>query len=114
MKSALVQTGTPVADPADARPVREGGGLVDLQKADAPLVFASPTNLSFGLLPRGASVTRTITLEDAGGGAAPWTVTVEQLRADSTRVDRRPAQRDGSRPAAGHASPRRDRRASAS
>jgi subtilisin family serine protease len=84
VKSALVQTGTPVADPSDARPVREGGGLVDLQKADAPLVFASPTNLSFGLLRRGASVTRTITLEDAGGGPTPWTVTVEQLRADAS------------------------------
>jgi subtilisin family serine protease len=84
LKSALVQTGTPVADPGDAQPVREGGGLLDLQKADAPLVFASPANLSFGLLRRGVSVTRTITLEDAGGGPAPWTVTVEQLRADST------------------------------
>jgi hypothetical protein len=63
--------------------VREGGGLVDLQRADAPLVFVSPSNVSFGLLRRGASVRRTLTLEDAGGGATPWSVTVEQLRADS-------------------------------
>jgi subtilisin family serine protease len=84
IKSALVQTGMPVANPSDAHPVREGGGLVDLQEADVPLVFAVPSNLSFGLVRRGASLTRTITLQDAGGGAAPWTVTVEQVRADST------------------------------
>jgi subtilisin family serine protease len=83
VKSALVQTGTPVADPTDAHPVREGGGLVDLPKADAPLLFASPTTLSFGLLRRGSSATQAVRLEDAGGGAAPWTVTVEQVRADS-------------------------------
>ncbi len=84
VKSALVLTGTPVEASGDIQAVREGGGLVDVQKADAPLVFASPTNLSFGLLRRGTSVTRTITLEDAGGGPAPWTVTVEQQRADTT------------------------------
>src|SRR5215210_1138414 len=84
VKSALVQTGAPVADPGNVHPVREGGGLVDLQKADAPLVFTSPTNLSFGLLRRGASITRTLRLEDAGGGAAPWLVTVEHERADAS------------------------------
>ena len=83
VKSALVQTGTAVAEAADAFPVREGGGLVDLQKADAPLVFASPSSLSFGLLRRGASLTQTVTLADAGGGATPWSVTVEHVRADS-------------------------------
>ena len=72
-----------MADAADAFPVREGGGLVDLQKADAPLVFASPSSLSFGLLRRGASLTQTVTLADAGGGATPWSVTVEHVRADS-------------------------------
>jgi subtilisin family serine protease len=83
IKSALVETGTPVEDAGNIQPVREGGGLVDLQKADAPLVLSAPTNLSFGLLRRGASVTRTLQLTDAGGGAAPWLVTVEQERADA-------------------------------
>jgi subtilisin family serine protease len=83
LKSALVQTGAPVEDAGSIEPVREGGGLIDLQKADAPLVFSSPTSLSFGLLRRGASVTRNVQLQDAGGGAAPWSVTVEQERADA-------------------------------
>jgi subtilisin family serine protease len=83
VKSALVQTGAPVEDAGNVQPVREGGGLVDLQKADAPLVFASPTNVSFGLLRRGASITRTLQLADGGGGPAPWQVTVEQERADA-------------------------------
>jgi hypothetical protein len=83
LKSALVQTGTAVGEAGDAFPVREGGGLVDLQKADAPLLFASPSSLSFGLLRRGASLTQTVRLEDAGGGAAPWTVAIEHVRADS-------------------------------
>ena len=84
VKSALVQTGIPVEDQGDVQPVREGGGLVDLQKADAPLVFTTPTNLSFGHLRRGASITRTIQLQDAGGGPAPWVVTVDQQRADAS------------------------------
>jgi hypothetical protein len=84
VKSSLVQTGVAIESTGNIQPVREGGGLVDLQKADAPLLFASPTNLSFGLLKRGTSTTRTIRLEDAGGGAAPWSVTVEQERADGS------------------------------
>jgi Subtilase family len=84
IKSALVQTGAPVEDVGNVQPVREGGGLVDLQKADTPLFFTSPTNLSFGLLRRGASITRTIQFADAGGGPAPWSVTVEQERADTS------------------------------
>ena len=83
IKSALVQTGAPVEDAGSIEPVREGGGLIDLQKADAPLVFSSPTSLSFGLLRRSASLTRTVQLQDAGGGAGAWSVTVEQERADA-------------------------------
>jgi subtilisin family serine protease len=83
VKSALAQTGTPLRTSQDLQPLRQGGGLVDLQKADAPLVFASPSNLSFGLLRRAATATRTIALADAGGGAGLWTVAVEQERADS-------------------------------
>ena len=42
--------------------MREGGGLVDLVKADSPLVFARPTSISFGLLRPGVSTTRPIEL----------------------------------------------------
>jgi hypothetical protein len=53
---------------------REGGGTVDLVRADSPLVFASPTGLSFGHIPPGASAVSRVTLSDAGGGAGPWAV----------------------------------------
>ena len=83
VKSALVQTGTQVGSPGDARPVREGGGLVDLPEADAPLVFASPSSLSLGFMRPGTSLARTIALTDSGGGAGAWTVTIEHQRADA-------------------------------
>ena len=52
-KSALVLTGGPVvlaAGGAEAPTSREGGGLIDVPAANDPLVFASPADLSFGLL----------------------------------------------------------------
>jgi subtilisin family serine protease len=78
IKSALVQTGDPVhlASGAEAPSTREGGGLVDLPRADVPLLFAAPTGLSFGRLAPGQVVTRTVTLTDAGGGAGDWAATV--------------------------------------
>jgi subtilisin family serine protease len=78
IKSALVQTGDPVhlGSGAEAPTTREGGGLVDLPRADVPLLFAAPTGLSFGRLSPAASATRTVTLADAGGGAGGWTATV--------------------------------------
>ena len=74
LKSALVQTGDPVrsASGSEALSTREGGGLANLAKADAPLVFAAPTGLSFGELRAGTSATRTVALTDAGGGAGTW------------------------------------------
>ena len=73
IKSALEQTGDPVA----GVPVtRDGGGVVDLPRADVPLLFAAPTGLSFGALRPGATATRTVTLTDAGGGAGDWAVSV--------------------------------------
>jgi subtilisin family serine protease len=77
IKSALEQTGDPVhsATGAEVLSTREGGGMVDLLRADAPLIFAAPTGLSFGLLAPAASATRTVDLSDAGGGAGDWAVT---------------------------------------
>jgi subtilisin family serine protease len=75
IKSAIVQTGRPVLrGGAEVESTREGGGTVDLVRADSPLVFASPTGLSFGHIPPGGSVMARVTLSDAGGGAGPWAV----------------------------------------
>src|SRR5262249_21926445 len=84
IKSALVLTGDPVfsdsSRAAEVATTREGGGLVDLPKADKPLVFAQPSGLSFGLLQPRRSATRTIQLADAGGRVGPWTVPVALQR----------------------------------
>jgi subtilisin family serine protease len=91
IKSALVLTGRPVWTDSTHRrevaPTREGGGLIDLLAADAPLFFASPTDVSFRFLHRGESETVPVSLTDAGGGTGPWTVTVQtQSRAGGTSV----------------------------
>jgi subtilisin family serine protease len=83
VKSALTQTGdTAFADEKktiELSTVRAGGGVVNLPRADTPLVFASPAALSFGLVGASATVTRQVELADAGGGAGePWTVTLAQ------------------------------------
>jgi len=80
IKSALESTGNPVHVPGtttESLATREGGGRIDLPRADAPLVFTDPTGLSFGLVGVGGSVARTLQVADAGGGPAPWTVTVQ-------------------------------------
>jgi len=56
--------------------MREGGGRIDLPKADAPLLFADPTSLSFGLVGTGETQSKTIAITDAGGGPAPWTAAI--------------------------------------
>jgi len=80
VKSALVLTGRPVYTDSTHRrevlPTREGGGLIDLQAADTPLVFAAPTDVSFGFLHRGGSASVPISLTDAGGGNGVWSVNV--------------------------------------
>ena len=77
IKSALESTGDPVHVPGTLTEVssaREGGGRIDIPRADAPLIFTDPTGLSFGLVKRSTTVTRQLTVTDAGGGPAPWTV----------------------------------------
>jgi subtilisin family serine protease len=79
IKSALELTGKPVFDASQRGEVpttREGGGLIWLPAADDPLVFASPSGISFGLVRNGTQVTRSVALSDAGGGAGAWTVSV--------------------------------------
>jgi len=92
VKSALEQTGDPVQQggaggTAEVSPMREGGGRIDLVRADNPLVFATPTGVSFGMVRPAANVDRTVQLADAGGGGGTWTVTVAQ----ATRVVTAPA-----------------------
>ncbi|HEX6713673.1 MAG TPA: S8 family serine peptidase [Thermoleophilaceae bacterium] len=91
VKSALVLTGRPVFTDSRHRqevlPTRQGGGLIDLQAADTPLVFAAPSDVSFRFLHRGASATVPVSLTDAGGGGGPWAVTVQtQAAAGGTTV----------------------------
>ncbi len=72
IKSALMQTGDPVHDDSgnEVSVLREGGGLVNLVRADNPLLFAAPSSVTFPV--NGGSVP--IVLTDAGGGAGTWTV----------------------------------------
>lgn len=78
IKSSLVLTGGPVFEGAqvESDATREGGGTVNLVRADSPLFFAAPTGVSFGFVAPGGSATRSIALTDAGSGSGPWTVTV--------------------------------------
>jgi len=83
IKSALVQTGQPVfvgPPRSEADTTRQGGGTVALRRANAPLLFASPTGLSFGFVAPGASSVQQVALTDAGGGAGQWSVAVSPLR----------------------------------
>jgi subtilisin family serine protease len=79
IKAALVGTADPAfaSGRAPASPTRIGAGVVDLSAADRPLVLASPSSLSFGLLRRGTGTAANVQLSDAGGGAGTWNSTVE-------------------------------------
>jgi len=79
IKSALVSTADPVHAPGsnvEVSALREGGGRIDLVRADNPLVFTEPTALSFGLVRRGTTAARQFAVSDAGGGPAAWTASV--------------------------------------
>jgi hypothetical protein len=62
----------------EASPLREGGGMIWMPRADQPLVFASPTSFSFGYLYRRRSAVRRVVLTDAGGGAGIWNVSIRR------------------------------------
>ena len=82
VKSALVLTGDPVfADAGNTSEVpttRQGGGQINLPRADNPLVHATPTAISFGFVRPGASAARVVSLGDAGNGAGAWSVAVQR------------------------------------
>jgi subtilisin family serine protease len=81
MRSAFVSTAGPAwgntARTQEAPVLLQGGGLVDLVRADQPLLFTSPVSLSFGdLNVNRVAQTRALAtqLDDAGGGAGTWSV----------------------------------------
>jgi subtilisin family serine protease len=80
VKSALMLTGDPAYANAprtiEATPLSGGGGRIDLPRASTPLVFAAPSSASFGLMKLGSRKRVSIALEDAGGGAGIWTVSL--------------------------------------
>ena len=79
IKSALESTGDPVhpaGSTAEVSVLREGGGRIDVARADSPLIFTHPTGISFGLVKRGTTSARTLALTDGGGGSAPWGATI--------------------------------------
>ena len=90
VRSALVSTAGPAwADTArttEASVFLEGGGVIDIPRADAPEVFMSPTSLSFGDLNVNKGAARrvlVVEVADAGGGSGTWTV---ELRPQSASV----------------------------
>jgi subtilisin family serine protease len=80
VKSALEQTGDPVftdaARSVEVSAIREGGGRIDLPRANTPLVFAAPSGVSFGFVRPGSDTPRDVVLTDAGGGAGTWQVSI--------------------------------------
>jgi subtilisin family serine protease len=81
IRSALVSTAGPAwgnTERNEEAPVTlEGGGLVDVIRADTPLVFIDPVSLSFGDLKAThgpASKALALLVSDAGGGAGEWSV----------------------------------------
>jgi subtilisin family serine protease len=80
VKSALVQSANDgrIQGRGAASPEFQGGGVVALAKADRPLLFASPTGVSFGLVGRGARKVAPVELADAGAGAATWQLSIVQ------------------------------------
>ncbi len=79
VKSALASTGDtvhPASHSGEVSVLREGGGRIDLVRADQPLIFTDPTSVDLGLVRRGFSDTTQLATTDAGGGTAPWTVSI--------------------------------------
>ncbi len=77
LKGALVGTGRPLADADTRRPLRSGAGVIHLLAADVPLVVASPSSISFGLLGAGETRTVDVLVDDVGAGPGPWAVSLE-------------------------------------
>jgi subtilisin family serine protease len=83
VKSALMSTaGTAYGNTkrtTEASVLLEGAGLINVARADKPKVFLDPQSLSFGDLDVNHSAKRSpllVTIDDAGGGAGTWSVSL--------------------------------------
>jgi subtilisin family serine protease len=79
VKSALASTGDtvhPSGRSGEVSVLREGGGRIDLVRADQPLIFTDPSSLGWGLVRRGFAGAKELSTTNAGGGSAPWTVSI--------------------------------------
>jgi minor extracellular serine protease Vpr len=90
VRSALVSTAGPAwadtAQTTEASVFLEGGGMIDVPRADDPKVFTSPTSLSFGdLNVKKGAARRSLVVEvtDAGGGSGTWSVEVRPQSASA-------------------------------
>src|SRR5207248_3310739 len=90
IKSALMLTGDAIyaseAKTTLASPLSSGGGRIDVARASTPLIFASPSSASFGLLKPRSRKTISIALADAGGGAGTWTVSLYHAQGQKPTV----------------------------
>jgi len=69
-----------------AGPARTGGGVIDLPRADNPLVFTLPSSVSLGLVRAGENASASVTLADAGGGSGIWNVSLRESTPAGTTV----------------------------
>ena len=77
VKAALTATAKPLAGgDGQVGPTRAGAGLVDVAAADAPAIRPTPTAVSFGLVHSETITSKSVAVEDVGGGAGEWTVSV--------------------------------------
>jgi minor extracellular serine protease Vpr len=93
MKSALASTAGPAwgntGRTQEASVLLEGAGLVNLPRADEPLIFTEPSSLSYGDLNvnRGAQTRElVVTIADAGGGEGTWQVEIASQAASAGAV----------------------------
>src|SRR5207302_28123 len=84
VKSALMSTAGPAwldtSHTIEAPTNLEGAGLIDVDRADSPLIFTLPQSLSFHDLDVDAGGVRRpllVTVSDAGGGGGKWKLSVQ-------------------------------------
>ena len=77
VKAALTVTAKALAGgDGQIGPTRAGAGLVDVTAADTPAIRPTPTSVSFGLVHSETITSKSVAVEDVGGGAGEWTVSV--------------------------------------
>ena len=89
VKAALTVTAKPLAGgDGQVGPTRAGAGLVDVAAADVPAIRPTPTSVSFGLVHAETITSRSVAVEDVGGGAGEWAVSVTLSGApEGTEID---------------------------